>query len=59
MKNLRHLALVIFKVKNDVSPIIMKEVFSFQESESYNLSSAIHLTSTNMHTAHFGTDTII
>ena len=36
----------------------MHEVFNFQENESYNLRKGIHLASRNMHTAHFGTDTI-
>ena len=36
----------------------MSEVFNFQENESYNLRSGIHLASRNTHTAHFGTDTI-
>ena len=52
------LATEIFKVKNGLSPIIMDEVFNFQENESYNLRSGIHLASRNTHTAHFGTDTI-
>ena len=58
MKNLQYLATEIFKVKNGLSPIIMNEVFNFQENESYNLRSGIHLASRNTHTAHFGTDTI-
>ena len=58
MKNLQYLATEIFKVKNGLSPIIMNEFFNFQENESYNLRSGIHLASRNMHTAHFGTDTI-
>ena len=36
----------------------MNEVFNFQENKSYNLGSGIYLASRNMHTAHFGTDTI-
>ena len=36
----------------------MNEVLNFQENESYNLRSGIHLASRNMHTAYFGTDTI-
>ena len=36
----------------------MLEVFNFQENGCYNLRKGIHLTSRNMHTAHFGTDTI-
>ena len=43
---------------NGLSPIIMNEVFNFQENERYNLSSGIHLASRNMLIAHFGTDTI-
>ena len=43
---------------NGFSPIIMNEVFNFQENERYNLRSGIHLASRNMHTAHFGNDTI-
>ena len=58
MKNLQYLATEIFKVKNGLSPIIMNKVFNFQENESYNLRSGIHLASRNTHTAHFGTDTI-
>ena len=45
MKNLQHLATEIFKVRNGLSPTIMNKVFNFQASR-------------NMHTAHFGTDTI-
>ena len=59
MKNLQYIATEIFKVKNNgLSPIIMNQVFNFQENERYNLRSGIHLASRNMHTAHFGTDTI-
>ena len=58
MKNLQYLATEIFKVKNSLSPIIMNEVFNLKKSENYNLRSGIHLPSRNMHTAHFGTDTI-
>ena len=42
---------------NDLSPI-MNKVFNFQGNESYNLRSGIDLASRNMHTAHFGTDTV-
>ena len=43
---------------NGLSPIIMNEVFNFQENESYSLRSGIHLASRNMYTAHIGTVTI-
>ena len=58
MKNLLHLATEIFKVKSGLSPIIMNEIFNFQETKSYNLRSGIYLASRNIHTAHFGNDTI-
>ena len=58
MKNLQYLATEIFKVKNSLSPIIMNEVFNLKKNENYNLRSGIHSPSRNMHTAHFGTDTI-
>ena len=36
----------------------MNEIFNFQEKGRYNLRSGAYLASRNMHTAHFGTDTI-
>ena len=45
-------------IKNCLSPEIMKEVFIFQENENYNLRRGTHLMNRNIHTAHFGTDTI-
>ena len=44
MKNLQYLATELFKVKNGLSPEIMKEFFVFQENETYNLSRGNHLT---------------
>ena len=58
MKNLQYLATEIYKVKSSLSPEIMKEIFIFQENENYNLRSGTHLMNRNIHTAHFGTDTI-
>ena len=37
----------------------MREVFIFQENENCNLRSGTDLVNRNIHTAHFGTDTII
>ena len=54
MKNLQYLATEIFKVKNSLSPIIMNQVFNFQENQIYNFRSSIHLASRNTHIAHFG-----
>ena len=36
----------------------MKEVLLFQENENYSLRSGTHIANRNMHTEHFGTDTI-
>ena len=58
MKNVQYSATEIYKVKNCLSTDITKEVFIFQENENYNLRSGTHLTNRNIHTAHFGTDTI-
>ena len=58
MKNLQYLATEIYKVKNCISPEIMKEVFILQKNENYNLMSGTHLTNKNIHMTHFGTDTI-
>ena len=33
VKNLQHLATELFKVKHDLSPEIMKEIFVFQENK--------------------------
>ena len=43
MKNLQYLATELFKVKNGLSPEIMKEIFVFQESDTYNLRNGNHL----------------
>ena len=39
VKNLRYLATEIFKVKNDLCPEIMKEIFIFHENATYSLRS--------------------
>ena len=36
----------------------MNVVFNFQVNKRYNLRSGIHSASRNIHTAHFGTDTV-
>ena len=58
MKNLQYLATEINKVKNCLASEIMKEVFIFQANQNYNLRSGTHLMNRNIHTVHFGTDTI-
>ena len=54
-----NLAAGIYKVKNGLSPEIIKELFNFQENENYNLGSGIQLACRNLYTAHFGTDNMI
>ena len=52
VKNLKHLATDLFKVKNGLSPEIVKEIFAFQET--YNLRSANHLARKNIQTTQYG-----
>ena len=58
MKNLQYLATVIYKVKNCLSPEITKGVLILQENKNYNLRSGTDLMKRNIHTTHFGTETI-
>ena len=54
MKNLQHLPIALFKVKNDLSPEIMKEMFVFQENKTYNLRNGNHLARKNIQTTQYG-----
>ena len=54
MKNHQYLATELFKVKNDLSPEIMKEIFVFQENETYNLRRGNHLARKNIRTTQYG-----
>ena len=58
VKNLQYLATEIFKVKNDLCPEIMKEIFIFHENPTYNLRSGNHLTRRNIRTTHYGIEKI-
>ena len=42
MNNFQYLPTELIKVNNDLSPEIMKEIFVFQEHETYNLRSGNH-----------------
>ena len=48
----------IFKVKNNLCPEIMKEIFIFHENPTHNLRSGNHLARRNILTTHSGTETI-
>ena len=54
-----NLAAGIYKVKNGLSPEIIKEIFIFQENKNYNIRSGIQLACRNLYTAHFVTDNMI
>ena len=58
MNNLQNLATELFKVKNDLSPEIIKESFIFQENETYNLRSVIHLARKNIRTTQYGIELV-
>ena len=42
-RNLQQLAIEIFKVKIGIGPIIINEIFTFVENNTYNLRSGTHL----------------
>ena len=57
-RNLQQLAIKIFKVKMGISPTMMKEIFSFSNSNNYNLKSGTHLSRLIFHAMHNGTESI-
>ena len=57
LRNLHYLVTEIYKVKNNISAEIMRDVFHFQENENYILRSGTHLAFRNMRTALFGNET--
>ena len=57
LKNFQHFATEFFKVRNDLSPGIMKEAF-FQENETYNLRSGNHLARKNIRTTQYGIESV-
>ena len=48
-RNLQQLLIEIFKAKIGITPIIMNEIFTFVESNSYKLRSGMHLNRVNVH----------
>ena len=55
-RNLQQLAIEILKVKIGIAPIIMNEIFTFVENNTYNLRSGMHLSRVNMHSTQYGTE---
>ena len=58
MKNLQYLATDLFKVKNDPSPEILKEILVFQKNETYNLRSGNHLARKTIRTKQYGIENV-
>ena len=56
-RNLQKLATEIFKVKNNISPVFMKNVFP-ETSNHYNLRTEPEFMTSNIHTVSNGTETI-
>ena len=57
-KNLQLLATEIFKVKTNISPEIMNEIFDFSKNYAYELKCGNCLSSSNIHSTHFGIESI-
>ena len=58
MKNLYNLVTEIYKVRNNISPDIMRDISLFQENENCKLSSGTHLVSRNMGTTPVGKEMV-
>ena len=58
VRNLHYLVTEVYKVKNKISPEIMRDNFHFQENENYNLRSGTHLAFRNMRATLFGKETV-
>ena len=56
-RNLQKLGTEMFKVKNNLSPVFMKNVFS-NSTNPYNLRNMPEFGTSNVHTVHNGTETI-
>ena len=58
VRNLHYLVTEVHKVKNNISPEIMRDILHFQENENYNFSSGTRLASRNMRKTLFGKETV-
>ena len=58
VKNFQHLPTELFKVKNDLSPEIMKEIFVFLENKIYNLRSGNYLAQKNIRITQYGIESV-
>ena len=58
MKNLQCLTTELYKVKNGVSPEIMKNFFVFQVNETFNLKNGINLARKNIRRTQYEIESI-
>ena len=58
-RNLQQFAIEIFRLKIEIAPIIMNEIFIFVKNNIYNLRSGMHLSRVNVHSAQYGTESIV
>ena len=58
-KNLQYLLTEMYKVKKNISPTIMNEIFQFVQNPVYELRSGVHLPTRNSRTVLFGSESII
>ena len=57
-RNVQKLATEMFKIKNNLSPTFMKELLP-ESTNPYNLRNAPEFDTSNIHTVHNGTETIL
>ena len=58
MRNLHYLVTEGYKVKNNISPEIMRDIFYFHENENNNFRSGTHLACRNIRTILFGKEIV-
>ena len=57
-RKLQQFAIEIFRLKIEIAPIIMNEIFIFVKNNIYNLRSGMHLSRVNVHSTQYGTESI-
>ena len=57
-RNIQYIPTELYKVKNDLFPVIMTDLFQFGKYSAYELRSDNHLQKTNIQTVHFSNESI-
>ena len=57
-RNLQQLAIAVFKVKIGIALMIMNEIFTIVENDTYNLRTGMHLSRVNLHSTQYSTESI-